>query len=487
MPINSYSDPDNTIITGELTVQTSNRYGLTGVSFDNGKIVSDGLGDLALQNLLVNGTFTAPNSNSGYQVFNAKTYGAVGNGIHDDTAAINAAIVAANAVGGGVAYLPAGTYATSSAILMSYNFVTLAGAGNSCTILKPMAGANFDVITNPIPPDGTTVYNVKKQVIRDLMIDGSNMTGTTAGQGNGIHSFATTHCQFMNLLFKNIPNWGIMNDHNSASDSYDNLFFRCEWDSCAAGLRLEAGEGSTMLYCLIYGANNTTAANQNTFFTPDNNAYAFYGHAQSVQTSHCFFQGGGTITHELVRLQGSSCQFLINQFDAVTNTCIKMYSVNETLIGNLFSSSATTSGNMIEMTTGANSAYIAGNLSYGNKYGYAINESAALTGNIITGNQFQVGTSGIFSLNAGSNTRTSMNPGYNPVGPITSPAVPLTTVAYTNKLGVDCTVFINGGTVTVVAIGGTATGQTTGCFKIPVGQTITLTYSVAPTWTWFGD
>ena len=87
----------------------------------------------------------------------------------------------------------------------------------------------------------------------------------------------------------------------------------------------------------------------------------------------------------------------------------------------------------------------------------------------------------------GRNVSISGNPGYNPVGPLTAPGVPATTVAYTNPFGVACAVFITGGTVTAVAIGGTSTGLTSGMFRVPAGQTIKLTYSSAPTWTWFGD
>jgi hypothetical protein len=42
--------------------------------------------------------------------YNVNDYGAVGNGVADDTAAINAAISAANTAGGGVVYIPQGTY-----------------------------------------------------------------------------------------------------------------------------------------------------------------------------------------------------------------------------------------------------------------------------------------------------------------------------------------------------------------------------------------
>ena len=43
-------------------------------------------------------------------VFNVHNYGAVGNGVADDTVAIRAALSAAEANGGGIIYLPAGTY-----------------------------------------------------------------------------------------------------------------------------------------------------------------------------------------------------------------------------------------------------------------------------------------------------------------------------------------------------------------------------------------
>ena len=81
------------------------------------------------------------------------------------------------------------------------------------------------------------------------------------------------------------------------------------------------------------------------------------------------------------------------------------------------------------------------------------------------------------------------NQNYNPVGKFgAQPAVPATTVAYTNTLNADATVHIAGGTVTTIAVGGQATGLTTpATVRVPAGQTITLTYSAAPTWVWFGD
>jgi hypothetical protein len=51
---------------------------------------------------------------SGLGFFNIMDYGAVGDGSTNDTNAIIAAIDAAGAAGGGVVYVPPGTYSTSS-------------------------------------------------------------------------------------------------------------------------------------------------------------------------------------------------------------------------------------------------------------------------------------------------------------------------------------------------------------------------------------
>lgn len=79
------------------------------------------------------------------------------------------------------------------------------------------------------------------------------------------------------------------------------------------------------------------------------------------------------------------------------------------------------------------------------------------------------------------------NSGINPLGPQTAPAVPASGTAFRNPFPVDCMVTVTGGTVTAVAIGGTPTGLTAGTFRVPSTQSITITYTTAPSWTWFGD
>lgn len=75
--------------------------------------------------------------------FNVKDYGAVGNGVANDTVAIQAAINAAYPVGG-VVYLPAGTYRTTSGLVIDYGGLNPAdtGFGAKCTLRGDGASAS---------------------------------------------------------------------------------------------------------------------------------------------------------------------------------------------------------------------------------------------------------------------------------------------------------------------------------------------------------
>lgn len=71
-------------------------------------------------------------------------------------------------------------------------------------------------------------------------------------------------------------------------------------------------------------------------------------------------------------------------------------------------------------------------------------------------------------------------------GAVTAPAVAASTVAVTNTFSHACLVTLLGGTVSVVAVAGVALSAFSALVLVPAGATITLTYAVAPTWTWYG-
>lgn len=73
------------------------------------------------------------------------------------------------------------------------------------------------------------------------------------------------------------------------------------------------------------------------------------------------------------------------------------------------------------------------------------------------------------------------------LGKQAAPAVPASTVAQANPFTFACLVRIVGGTVSVVSVGGnTQASASPALVYVDVGESITLTYTVAPTWAWYG-
>jgi parallel beta-helix repeat protein len=124
-------------------------------------------------------------------IYNVKNYGAKGDGVTNDTKAIQAAVDAAHAAGGGSVYLPTGTYIvtgggtpTDGCILL-YNNITVYGDGMGTSTIKLRDGWNHDVTGILRDQYGVANHDIS---VHDLTVDGNRAhnTGKIDGWFNGV-------------------------------------------------------------------------------------------------------------------------------------------------------------------------------------------------------------------------------------------------------------------------------------------------------------
>lgn len=165
---------------------------------------------------------TSPWGPSGYQVFrNVQAFGAKGDGVTDDTAAINSAISSGNRCGQGcdsstvtpaLVYFPPGTYMVSSPIIQYY-FTQL--VGDALTIPRLKATSKFQgmavIDSDPYQSGGANWYtnqnNFYRQV-RNFVID---LTALPQSTGTAIHWQVAQATSLQNIVFQMVQGGGTAN------------------------------------------------------------------------------------------------------------------------------------------------------------------------------------------------------------------------------------------------------------------------------------
>jgi hypothetical protein len=149
-------------------------------------------------------------------VINVKNYGALGDGVTDDTSAITTAIAAAvSATTPTVLYFPTGTYLTSSTLTLSNNFHVMGEGYVGLTGTRFTPSGNFPVFT--VAAKGT---------LENFVIIGTNNAGHTAQDGiymTGQNNVTITRVSFTkcynSIHLKNVCFY-IQIDH---CEFYDNI------------------------------------------------------------------------------------------------------------------------------------------------------------------------------------------------------------------------------------------------------------------------
>ncbi|KAL8351214.1 hypothetical protein RB601_000702 [Gaeumannomyces tritici] len=188
------------------------------------------------------------NPDKSYTVFrNVKDFGAKGDGVHDDTDAINTAISSGNRCGGdspcagttttpAVVYFPKGTYLISSSIV-SYYYTQMIGDPTSMPVIR--ATQNFRanglglIEANPYQRTGYLRYgatNTFFRQIRNLILDMRQVPGAICG----IHWPSSQATSIQNVVFRmsydpNRHQSGIFMEEGSGGMLNDLVFYGGEY------------------------------------------------------------------------------------------------------------------------------------------------------------------------------------------------------------------------------------------------------------------
>ncbi len=414
---------------------------------------------------------SAPLTDKGGQVFNVKAYGAKGDGVTDDT--VSLANLASIIPVDGFTYMvlfPPGNYLVSSSI--NWGNVILVGNGID-TVITASASMPY-LFRIGTPAGSTTTYH--HQGIVGLHINGNHLTTDYVAE---IGYFAAGDAGPLDFISHRV--W------------YS--------DSLGDGLRIYGGKG-VVDWC--YFENNTSTGLGLAYSYKAGQPFQSSGPLAGSVVSRNFFMGNG----QDLAAWANQLDITGNRFGDGFSDPWNMYFDQSSAIDihdNMWHNPMGGGNNLYPLIEVLDST--AGGTTTTPSSGYTIHDNILTAfSNLPTyfisvdnpGGGYKpvpkyiennlMPMMGTAFTNILSNLAiVKGNSSYNPTGPQTAPAIPASGAALTNPFPFDCMVYTSGGTVTAIAVGGTTTGLTSGAVFVAVGETITLTYSAAPTWVWIGN
>lgn len=507
--------------------------------------------------------------------FDVKDFGAVGDGVSDDTAAIQNAIALAVANGRGIVEFPAGVYLISSTLAVAGSNVVLKGAGGGATQIYRKANfgdsVSFGIAAPTVPYtdcgcEGIIFYHdttvgggvvamttgaavrltaCVRFTLRDCYainhFDGFNIVGGSSiifdhlyvvGYNGvaGINGVTNTGYKISQIagsppagtvplpskiVMFHCGMGGVPNKaanycyHITAGEQVE--LVACEGSGALLNnLRIEQlSDNALILETSIRGGYYDTCGDASIWIGgPSGNGSAYIGNTQ-ILGAIVKASGYGN-AYEGIRVDGTARGGAFSQ--AVRGLQISDCNINTFVRHGVW-------------LQGGNDIIIRGNIIRGNDYNNAGGSgliidanvtSILVDGNIIggdptsdtTGNQ----DNGIWVLagaskyticnndlrgnvtnallDAGAVAGTSFkrifnNVGFNENRAASSPAMPASTVDLFNPFGSPAFVSIFGGTITVVKLNGQQIDTTSTKFPVGMGDRVSITYSVAPSWIWW--
>lgn len=413
-----------------------------------------------------------------------------------DTASINAAIALLNTAGKGRLVFSPGTYVVNATIVFGAVGTPLDG------VLIDGAGATVRLLAGTTVTDVVSLAYCTRLTLRDLAVQGvAGGAGGLTANSAAIHVQASSadvvidacHVRdfysawsidhsgnglavVTNCTVRNYGDGGILQTNAAGTGLIAHNFVKGPQKAAAAN----GGMSVAGLY--------TVVASNNVEGPPQSVSVSVSGQYNTV-IGNTVYGTGTNFSSNGIYVTGGDC-VVVGNFIRNIHQSIVLIGAGNVVNSNKILGRGAGSGNGIVLAIGstpATDSTVTGNVIAACSIGITGSGQAVarttVTGNIV----LSTVTTPLNNTGWASTCRVTGNAGINPLGPLTAPAVPASTVAATNTFNTDVVVYVSAGTVTSIAVGGTATGMIAGSVRVPAGSTIAVTYTIAPTWTWFGD
>lgn len=202
---------------------------------------------------VVGGKTNIPSNSVSRLNVNATDYGAIGNGISDDTAAIQRAINAiANARKGDALELPPGTYRITSSLTIDSSYVSIVSRGATIDASAITSGAALRVTGTVNPP-----YKQSTTVLEGFKLVGNSQNGSVTGirfHTDGGNGQGSSHITVRNV---NISNFGIGLDYGDrayAINHYGIDVYSCGICINQGGNIIDGGEKFNFNGCAFFNS-----------------------------------------------------------------------------------------------------------------------------------------------------------------------------------------------------------------------------------------
>lgn len=480
---------------------------------------------------------------------NPISYGADPTGKKDSTKALQQAINDAGTGSRGTITLDEGTYLYTS-LTMPYGGLSLIGSGAGSTVLQTMAGS--EGVTSLLVGDG--VNTCADVHIADIQFTSTNQK--TANAGLKLQKCFRVHLERVRMqnqyraiyIYNSTETW--IDDTDIRDTSENGIVFEstvgngfdCYLNSVTAdnpvvsnngnGLYWLGGENLVVQNCdfLHYTTNLNIAPPtgqqcrwgffvDSEFDTGGDNCFKIAPVGGDVVGLTFTNAWAGTAANYGILIDASGGAGLLQGIRFVGLKATHNGLAGIRLVGSvkdvhvsasdIFSNSQTTANSRsgVEIAGGQDITIVDCNFKNGYQQGstqnYGINfDNGTWTNVIIADCDLTGNTAGGINLNSStfSGGHIQGNLGHNPVGSVTAPTFPATTVAVTNTTGYDVTAYITNGTsaITQQQLAG-ASGSFVntnlqiaasgwGTIRIPANAQYKPTYAGGtPTWTWFAD